>query len=357
MSFESYDVIVADKWAIGDLIESISVDESLDQVAMSATVKCVVTPDWPAIQVGNNARIIGYPYGVTDYKVSFLHPGVVWTLNSDTLGTKEMTLTIFDKTVYLAKSEDQYLFNEGETADFRIRRICTDWDIPIKTLPNTGVKLARQVIRGQTIATMLQNFLTETAVKGGSLYRARMTPQGLEVFELGTNSTVWKLETDQTVEELTQNRTLEGSITKVKVLGKSSAKTAVKNKNKPGTKTANASITYDYPDSEQLHPVAAIATGDVDNFGTLQKIIEDSTRIKTVYDATTLAESMLYDLQQTFTVRMIDINTMRVGDKVNLNGMDLIVTGITHDFGEPGHMTLQLADIGYVRWKFYNESI
>ncbi|MFZ5688683.1 MAG: XkdQ/YqbQ family protein [Bacillota bacterium] len=324
-----YEVVLANKYFLRELLEGVTLEESLDEISYRADVKLALTPDFPGIAPGQEMRVSGIPFGGTSM-VYLLHPGVVWDVDSNTQGVKHLTATVYDKTIYIAKSEDDYMFPAGQTASQRLRKYASDWGIPLATVPDTGVQLAKtgSRYRGMIIYNMIMSDLKETVSKGGKMYRPRMTPGGLELFEIGSNKTVWVLEFDQNVEEINQRRTLEGAVTQVKVLG-------------------NAS-------DDQRAPVLAIVKGETVKYGTLQKVLSDS-KITNASQAKTAGGKLLSGVQETFNVTGIDINTIRAGDKVQLNGMDLIATSVRHELGSPGHMYLQLASIDYVRRHYYGE--
>ncbi|SMB97935.1 hypothetical protein SAMN00808754_2036 [Thermanaeromonas toyohensis ToBE] len=346
-----YEVVLDNKYFLRDLVESITLEESLDEIAYRATVRLVVTPDFPGITPGQEIRVSGIPFGGTEM-VYLLHPGVVWEVESESHGQKHITVTIYDKTIYLAKSEDEYILPAGQTASQRIERYAADWNIPLGNIADTGIPLVRAVYRAQSIYSMMMADLKETATKGGGLYRPRMTPYGLELVQLGSNETVWVLESGQNVESLVQRRTLEGTVTAVKVLG--TAKKARTEIDTSGMTLEEIGRLYgSEEDREDLpSPVLAIEYGENDKYGTLQKVIQDS-KIETVAQAIEAARKALTGMQETLTVTAIDINTIRAGDKVSLDGWELLVTSVKHDLGSPGHMTLELASEDYVRRRYY----
>lgn len=317
-----YEVVLADTYYLRDLVEEITLEDSLEEIAYRASIRLTVTPDCPAIAPGQTLRISGVPYGGKGMK-ELLNPGVVWECSSSNNGTKHLNVTAYDRTIYLAKSEDERLMQAGQTASQRLKLYAKDWEIKTGTVPDTRIALARSIKRCQSIFSMMLEDLKETADKGGDLYRPRMTPAGLELAKVGGNSTVWELET---VEEVSQNRTLEGAVTQVKVLGNQS-------------------------DDEKLSPVLALVKGETAKYGTLQKVIQDC-KIETVAQAQKAAKNALLGMQETFAVTAPDINTIRAGDKVRLNGLDLIVTRATHRLGTPGHMELELAAEAKVRRDF-----
>lgn len=322
-----YEVVLANQYFLREVIESITLKESLDEIAYSADIRMVVTADFPGLAPGQEIRVSGIPFGGSSMAY-LLHPGVVWTIDSNTGGLKHLSVTAYDKTIYLAKSQDDYMFPAGQTASQRLRQYASDWGITLADVPETSVPLAKtdSNYRGTTIYDMIMSDLKQTANNGGEMYRPRMTTAGLELFKLGSNETVWLLELNQNVEEVSQRRSIDGAVTQVKVLG-----------NAP---------------EDQRAPVLAIVKGETEKYGTLQKILKDST-ITSAGDAKTNGEKHLSGVDETFDITGIDINTMRAGDKVKLGEMDLIVTSISHELGNPGKMSLQLASPEYVRRRYY----
>lgn len=335
-----YEVVLDDKHFLGDLVESITLEDSLEEIAYRARVKLVATPELltTGIKPGQKIRVSGIPFGGTSM-VYLLHPGMVWECESYTRGLKHLDLVIYDHTIYLAKSEDEYLLPAGQTAGQRLAQYAVDWDIELGNVVDTSINLSKAVYRAQPIYSMIQRDLKETAEKDGGLFRPRMTPNGLELIELGSNSDVWILETDQNIQELIQKRTLEGTVTQVKVLG-------------------NAG-------ENQRSPVLALEKGEIDKFGTLQKVIQNGQNTTAAADAQKTAQKALSGLQESFCVTALDINTIRAGDKVWLlvymndksgqqpDPLELYVISVIHELGRPGRMTLELSWADYIRRRYY----
>jgi hypothetical protein len=319
----SWEVVLEDKHDISAFVEELTLEESLDEIAYRANLRLIVTADLPFIGPGQAIRISGVPFGESKW-VPLLHPGVVWECQSDNSGSKHLQVTVYDRSIYLAKSEDERLMPAGQTASQRLRAYAKDWEIPIGTVADTSIALARNIKRAQSIMSMIMEDLKETVDKGGELFRPRMTPEGLGLVRLGSNHPVWEL---SMLEQVTQTRTLEGATTQVKVLGVASA---------------------DHLPS----PVLAIEKKDTEKYGTLQKIVEDS-KLKTAAQAREAARKQLSGMQETFTVTAPDINTIRAGDLVRLNGMDLIVKQVKHRLGDSAHMELELAAEDKVRRDYY----
>ncbi|MWV44583.1 phage portal protein [Paenibacillus sp. HJL G12] len=324
----SYKVILQDKYDLSPLVEAINLRDSLEQVAYQGTVNLIVTPDMPAISPGMSIRISGIPYGKKDY-VPLLNPAVVWEVESSNNGNKKMALTIYDRTIYLDKSEDEYLFPAKQTATQRFKKYAADWNLKIAKLPDTGKELGRSVYRTQSIYASMFADLRETAKAGGKLYHPRMVSSGLELYELGTNKDVYILEY---VTDTTQSRTLEGAATKVKVLA-----------------TTASEFGQEIPSK-----VMAITEKDIDKYGQLQAIIQDD-EVKSNAAAKELAKSKLRGISQTISLNAPDINTIRAGDAVMLGGMKLLVISVSRELGSPGNMSLELGTYDDVKRRFYLE--
>ncbi|MGO4786778.1 phage portal protein [Paenibacillus sp. 2KB_20] len=324
----SYKVILQDQYDLSPLVEAISLRDSLEQVAYQGTVNLVVTPDIPPISPGMAIRISGIPYGKKDY-VPLLHPAVVWEVETSNNGVKRMTLTLYDRTVYLDKSEDEYLFPAKQTATQRFKKYAADWNLKIAVLPDTEKQLGRSVYRTQSIYASMFADLRETAKAGGKLYHPRMISSGLELYELGTNKEVYILEA---ITDTTQSRTLEGAATKVKVLATAASETG----------------------KEVPSKVMAIEEKDIAKYGQLQAIIQDD-EVKSPAAARQLARSKLRGIRETISLNAPDINTIRAGDAVMLGSMKLLVISVSRELGNPGSMMLELGSYDDVKRRFYLE--
>lgn len=324
----SYKVILQDQYDLSPLVEAINLRDSLEQVAYQGTVNLVVTPDMPPISPGMAIRISGIPYGKKDY-VPLLHPAVVWEVETSNNGVKRMTLTLYDRTVYLDKSEDEYLFPAKQTATQRFKKYAADWNLKIAVLPDTEKQLGRSVYRTQSIYASMFADLRETAKAGGKLYHPRMISSGLELYELGTNKEVYILEA---ITDTTQSRTLEGAATKVKVLATAASETG----------------------KEVPSKVMAIEEKDIAKYGQLQAIIQDD-EVKSPAAARQLARSKLRGIRETISLNAPDVNTIRAGDAVMLGSMKLLVISVSRELGNPGSMMLELGSYDDVKRRFYLE--
>lgn len=321
-----YDVVLAGKYSLGALVESIDLEEALGDISMTATAVITVSgADFPNIDPGLGIVVVGQAFDGSGSK-NLLDAGVVWSTSSSNTGTKHITIECRDLTIYLSKSEDQIAFPAGQTASDRIRQIAKMWNIPVGNIPNTGIKLAA-ARRDGSFYDMIRNDLVETAMKGGSLYNPRWSSSGLELYQIGTNTPIWILDTTDMADEVGTNRTLEGAITRVKVVGQG--------------------------DDKKAPPVLAVQTSSqADQFGLIQKLYTYD-KAKDTEQASKVAQAQFRGMTVTHTFSGIDINTVRAGDKIMLDDAELIVMTVKHSLGNPGRMSLELAPESHVRREFF----
>jgi len=318
-----YEVVYEDKYYLGEVIKNITIEDSLDEIALRCVIDIEYTQDYPPIKLGGWLRISGTPYGVDELKGLVYH-GVVWEIESNWRENKDISIVIYDKCIYL-KSEEEFLFENNTTATHRLKEYLKVLNLPIYKIPETGVKLEKAIYRAQSIAEMIKNDLKETARKSGKMYRVMMRAQGVELREIGDNDKVWEFLTEENIMEITQKRTLENAITKVKVLYS------------PYSETTKSKVLFE-------------KSGDL-SLGLIQKIVQDENITKKE-QAENVANSLLAGKEEIFSFSTIDINEIRAGDKIKLNGMDLIVCSVRHNLGEIGRMDITAGSKNYV-WRTY----
>lgn len=319
-------IIINNRYKIENFSEKISLDESIDNIAYTANAELVETSQLKNVGIAKGSPIEIYDINYETKKNTQVFKGIVWEIDRNKK-SKRLRLSCKERTVYMEESEDEYLFPAGMTATQRIQKYCNDWGIPIENLIDTKVKLAKAVYRSDAILSMMLKDLKETAQKGGNLYKLRMLDK-LNLVQLGSNKTIWKLET--IAEEIDEKSSLEGMITQVKVLGKQ--------------------------EENKKTPVTGVYKKDTDKYGTIQKLVQDE-KIKNGAEAKKRADTLFNTGEDTVRVSGVDINTIRAGDKISLDGVFLYVTDITHTLGSAGKMDLTLCSLDHIRRKFYSGDI
>lgn len=320
-------IILNDKYEIKNVSEGVSFNEAIDSIAYTATVKLVETDEVKNIGIKKGDKIKIKDISFETKKEITIFNGVIWDVNTSKKN-KKIDLNCKERTVYIEESEDEYLFGEG-TATTRIKKYCSDWGIPVGNVADTKVKLADAVYRKETILGMMLKDLKETAKKGGDLYKLRMLDK-LDLVKVGSNSTVWKLET--ITEDIKYKSSLDGVVTRVKVLGK--------NENDNGKS-----------------PVIGTYSKNTDKYGTIQKIVQDEN-VTNSSQASTYANNLFNTGEESVSVSCaVDINTIRSADKVSLNGAIYYVMDITHNKNSISKMTMNLGTLEFIRRKYFNGDI
>lgn len=318
-------IIVAGRYDLSDYVESLTLEDSLEEIALCAQIKLVDAPDLPSIEPGWPIEVKGTNPADGDRAVRLLSPGVVWECQRLDGVQPRLSLTAYDKTIYLAKSEDERLVPGKQTATQRLKQYAKEWGIPVGNVPDTRIALARDIRRLQSIFSMIIEDLKETAAKEGDMYRPRVAADGLTLVRIGGNETVWSLDV---AEETSRTMSLEGTVTQVKVMGAQESEHTV---------------------SKTL----VIEKKDTAKYGTLQKVVMDA-KIETPAQARSYARKTLSGLHETYSVTAPEsIPTIRAGDRVQLGGKSLIVIKARHQLGEAGRMELDLATESQVRRDYF----
>ena len=316
-------IILRNKYRIDILSEGIQLSEAIDGIAYTANIDLIETEELRKLGIAKGHSIEIYDIDFETIKNRQVFKGVIWEVNRSRK-SKKITIACKERTIYIEESEDEYIFPSGMTATQRIQKYCRDWGIPTSSLVNTKIKLAKAVYRSDSILGIMLKDLKETAQKGGNLYKLRMLDK-LNIFQVGSNKSVWRLET--IAEEISDKSSLDGMVTQVKVLGKQ--------------------------EEDKKSPVIGVYKKDTAKYGTIQKLIQDE-KIKNGAEAKKRANVLFNTGEETVRVSGVDINSIRAGDKVSVNGKILYVIDVTHNLGSNGKMDLSLSGLDYIRRKFYS---
>ncbi|BDR81015.1 XkdQ/YqbQ family protein [Clostridium tetani] len=320
------DIIFKDKYKIENFNEGIQLSESIDGIAYTVNIDLIEIDEFKKLGLVKASPIQIWDTDYETKKQVLLFKGMAWGVNKSRRD-KRVRLICKERTIYLDQSEEEYLFPAGQTATQRAIQYCKDWSIPQGVLAGTSIPLSKAMYRNNTIYDMMKKDLKETAQKGGKLFKFRMSSGKLDIVELGSNKTVWKLES--IAEDIEEQSSLDGMVTQVKVLGKQ----------KENKKT----------------PVIGVYKNNLNicKYGAIQKIVQDD-KIKNGDEAKKKAVSLFNSGKETVRVSGIDINTIRAGDKVSLDEKLLYVIDVTHNLGSIGKMDLNLGTLEYIRREFFS---
>ncbi len=335
------ELVLKNKYKIQLLSEEATLKESIDSIAYTLNLSLIETDEFKNIGLvkGDSIQLYDYMFSSNEYKKIF--DGTVRDINGSKKN-KKLSIICRERTVNIEESEEEYLWKDCQTATQRAKIICNDWGIPVGSFSETSIGLAKDLRKESLFSTMKKD-LKETAQKGGSLYKFRMS-ESLDLVELGSNSVVYKL--DSIVDDIQNKSTLSGAITQVKVLGKEETKKSTE-KNKTSSSSEEKELI--------LSPILGVFKKNTDKYGTIQKLLQDE-KIDDYSKAKSKADALFNNGEDSISVPCVkDINTIRAGDKVSLYNTIYYVTDITHNLGSGGNMQLTLMNWEGVKTKFYGE--
>ncbi|MBN1058537.1 XkdQ/YqbQ family protein [Clostridium botulinum] len=335
------ELVLKNKYKIQLLSEEATLKESIDSIAYTLNLSLIETDELKNIGLvkGDSIQLYDYMFNSNEYKKIF--DGTIRDINGSKKN-KKLYIICRERTVSIEESEEEYLWKDGQTATQRAKTICNDWGIPVGNFSETSIGLSKDLRKESLFSTMKKD-LKETAQKGGSLYKFRMS-ESLDLVELGSNSMVYKL--DSIVEDVQSKSSLNGAITQVKVLGKEETKKTTKE-----TKKSNNSEEKELI----LSPIIGVFKKDTERYGTIQKLFQDE-KIDDYSKAKSKADALFSNGEDSMSVPCVqDINTIRAGDKVSLYNNFYYVTDITHELGAGGKMNMTVMSWEGVKTKFYGE--
>ena len=319
--------------------EDVTLTESIDGIAYTLNATITNTSQIQNLHISKNTpvELYGYHYSLGSYWLLF--KGCVWECDLDKT-RNVLNIVAKERTIFLEESEEEFIFNDGETLTNRVKKIADYMEIPTSYLPDTVTKLSKDR-RCEKIYSMIQKDIKETASKGGGMYRVRIDEK-LDIVEIGSNSPIYDI--SSVVDSCSIKKTNKGLCTKVKVFGKNeSTQDEIDDKTgevkKQGNIVASPVIAEFWSGSKQW----------------VQKIVQDE-KIKTVEEGKEKAHALFSDGEDMVICTTVeDINILRAGNKIALYGIVYIIVDIEHKFGGKGKMKLTLMLEDAVRIKFYRE--
>lgn len=143
---------------------------------------------------------------MTDDSGNPIFDGVVLRRSADSEETS-MSFTCFDRGIYCRRNDGTYKFRDA-TPESITRQVCADYEIPIVSLPSTGVKISRK-FAGIALDKIFETVWTLATQQTEDKYAITYTPKGLlvAVRDVSERSIVLKAESNlmdaRTVEDAT----------------------------------------------------------------------------------------------------------------------------------------------------------
>lgn len=124
-------------------------------------------------------------YGVTLIQGNrVLFDGYIFERQKDT-GSSVINITCYDRGIYLKRNETSLKFNNASPESIA-RRICSDFNIDIGSLAETGIKIKRN-FPGVSLYNIIQTAYTLASEKTGKNYMIRFSGAKLNIIEKKVN--------------------------------------------------------------------------------------------------------------------------------------------------------------------------
>ncbi|MEA5085106.1 MAG: hypothetical protein VB018_13310 [Lachnospiraceae bacterium] len=132
-------------------------------------------------------------------------------------GKSEITLTCFDRGIYIKRNEAVYKFS-GKTPEAAVARICADFGITCGDVASTGISISRKFI-GVKLVDIISTMYTLASQQNSKKYLIRFDGAKLCVIERGTDS-VATLDGTYNLTKSTTSESIENMINCVVVYDK-----------------------------------------------------------------------------------------------------------------------------------------
>ena len=251
--------------------------------------------------------------------------GFLWErVNTSSLSERDLQYRSYDNLIYFQESDESAYYSSGKKTKDVFTSLCKKWGIKLD-YSYESITHSKLVLRGKLADIFTSDLLDKVEDETGKKYVVLSDKDTMYVKPVGSNKTVYHFIAGKNVIQSASGWTMDGMITKVKILGKA--------------------------DSKGREPVEATITGDTAKYGTLQKIIDrNSTSLsKAKKEAKKLIEKHGKP-EWKYEIKAPDIPWIRVGDKVivdagDISNLSLIVTAIERSHSATSsEMTLTLED-------------
>lgn len=144
--------------------------------------------------------------------------GVVWERSlSEDISEDTIRLECYDNLIYLHNSKDNYFAKKGKRTEDVVKAIAKSWGFSI-TYKYASISHGKLAFHNESIADMLITVLDEAKKQTGTNYIIRSEKGEIIVDYAGSNAQAYKIEKDNNVISSRYGETMDGMITKVKIV-------------------------------------------------------------------------------------------------------------------------------------------
>ena len=309
ISTTEYDVELIDEKGvrrlINDALLSLEWEEQQDELAQRANIKIanMVIGSTELFSVAKLCCPILIYAKWNNAPKTLVFEGILWEWQPVNGTQKELTLTAYDRLIYLQKSQDYKYYSAGLTTQNIIADTCYTWDIPLSYNWGQSITHEKKVFNGAYISGMIISLLEEVRKKTGVKYVISWRNNSLQIFDYGTNKDVYDLGNVQI--SAMDKLSLNNLVTRVKIIGKA--------------------------DEDGNAPVEAIVEGDT-RYGVLQTVLQ-TYESKSVADAMSEADTIIKEQgkpEEQIKYSFPDLPFLRKGDRIKITNSYFNVLGVSH---------------------------
>ena len=326
--YTTYIIAGQNKYNLTPVVVSLDFSDQKKQMAQCVTIGLMnvqVDGQWLTSLLKVRQRVFVYADDGTKNEEVFR--GYVWIRPYKSgLTDRIITLKCYDDLIYFQESEDAVYFSAGKSSKDVLSTLCGNWGVKLdyKYESITHSKLA---LRGNLADIIMADVLDLVKDRTGKKYVIRSEKGTVKVLQEGTNSQIYSFKLGQNAISTSSECTMNGMVTKVKILGKAD-------------------------DQTDREPVEATVSGNTSGYGTLQKVISRSENTA-LADAKKEAQSIIKENggpKWEYELKAPDVPWIRKGDKVYVNAGDiynryLIATSVDRTIDNKGKIiTLTLEE-------------
>lgn len=318
--------IVSDstKYDVTPALINFDLAEPKGQLAQTATITLAnikYKGQWLSSLVGVRNRV--FIYANDGSKKGEVFRGVIWTdYYRSALEDREMQFKCYDNLIYFQESEDAEYFTTGKITKDVMTAIFEKWGVKLN-YAYQSITHAKLALRGKLADIITSDILDLVKNQTGKKYVIRSAEDVINVLQVGQNTTVYNITSKNNAITTRSEKTMDGMITKVVILGKA--------------------------DKDEREPVEATVDGSVAEYGTLQKLLNRKENTS-LADAQKEAQEIIAEYgtpKLQYEVQCADIPWIRKGDRVRIEAGNieatLIAVGVTRTISNKSKiMTLTL---------------
>ncbi len=219
-------VINNKKYNITSYTENLSWEENCNEISGRITFTCrnSNTKDGYLAQlVKPGCKVFVYAKdGKRKYTEVASGTVVTWTPANQS-SSHDYKCVCYDMLYNLQKSQDNFFFRSGTGTKTRINKILGKWKVPLGRYEGPDKKHGKKKYQNKYLSDILLNILDDAVKKGGKKSVIRMEKGKVSIIPEGSNKDIYVFKGNN-INAAIRNRSIDGLVTRVKVVGRSKEK-------------------------------------------------------------------------------------------------------------------------------------